>query len=167
MTKLIFFFSCFFISVSVAAETIYKKTNSDGDIEFTDRKSKDSKKIKIRKPTTYQAPRLPALALPTKKLSPSFAYSLNIIRPANDTTMTNTSDVAVSVLMSVPLKKGYKHQIRYQLAGQTIESQSSLVVFKDIARGTHILKVSVVDKKGDVVSPVVSSRFHLKRFFKK
>ena len=167
MIKLIFFFSCFFISVSVVAETIYKKTNSDGEVEFTDRKSKDSKKIKIRKSTTYQAPRLPALVLPTKKLSPTFSYSFKITQPANDTTVTNTSDIAVSILMSSPLKKGYKHQIRYQLAGQSKLSQSSSVTFKDIPRGTHLLEVSVVNNKGDVISPVVSSRVHLKRFFKK
>lgn len=154
-------------SVSIAAETVYKTTKPDGSAEFSDRKSKDSEEIKVRKPTTYTAPRLPALDLPRKKLSPTFNYTLNITEPAKDATITGQSDVAVSVSIQPGLKAGFGHQIRYQLAGQSVVSSNSTETFKNVNRGTHNLTVSIVNSQGEVVSPVASSTFHMKRFFKK
>lgn len=166
MSKFILTLICVFISVSVTAETVYKKTNPDGSVEFTDQPSTDSEEVKIRKPTTYQAPRLPALTLPTKKLSPTFNYQLSINQPVNDSVIVGKMDVLVSVSVQPPISS-IGHQIRYQLAGQSIVSRNMSETFKNVDRGTHNLTVSIVDRNGEVVSPVVSSTFHMKRFFKK
>jgi len=167
MSKLILTLICVFISVSVTAETVYKKTNPDGSVEFTDQPSTDSEEVKIRKPTTYQAPRLPALNLPTKKLSPTFNYQLTINQPVNDSVIVGKMDVSVSVAVQPALLSGRGHQLRYQLAGQSIISRNMSEIFKNVDRGTHNLTGSIVDRNGEVVSPVVSSTFHMKRFFKK
>ncbi|MCK5386041.1 MAG: hypothetical protein KAJ39_02575 [Gammaproteobacteria bacterium] len=167
MSKLILSLICIFISVSVTAETVYKKTNPDGSVEFTDQKSTDSEEVKIRKPTTFQAPRLPALNLPTKKLSPTFNYQLTINQPVNDAVIVGKMDVSVSVSVQPALLSGQGHQIRYELAGQSIVSRNMSETFKNVDRGTHNLSVSIIDAKGSVVSPVASSVFHMKRFFKK
>lgn len=158
---------CLCFSVSVTAETVYKTTNPDGSVEFTDRKSNESEEIKINKPSVYTAPRLPAATLPQKKLSPTFNYALKIIQPAEDETITNTTEVVVSVLLEPAFKKGYAHQVRYQLGSQTLLSKETKVTFKNVVRGTHDLKVSVVNAEGELVSPITSVKFHLKRFFKK
>ena len=166
MSKFIISLIGVFLSVSVIAETVYKKTNPDGSVEFTDQQSTDSEEVKIRKPTTYQAPRLPALNLPSKKLSPTFNYTLSITQPANDATIVGKMDVSVSVSVQ-PNINTYGHQIRYELAGQSITSRNTSETFKNINRGTHNLTVSIVDRNGEIVSPVASRTFHMKRFFKK
>jgi hypothetical protein len=163
---------CIFISVTVrvSAEEIYKKTSPDGSVEFTDRKSKDSEKIKISEPSTYTAPvlqNLPGLNLPKKKLSPTVNYTIKIVQPVEDETITNTNEVVVSVLVEPAFAKGYPHQIRYQLGDQTVRSKETRVTFKNVVRGTHSLNVSIVDSNDVEVSPVTSVKFHLKRFFKK
>jgi len=167
MSKFILTLICVFISVSITAETVYKKTNPDGSVEFTDQPSTDSEEVKIRKPSTYNPPRLPALTLPTKKLSPSFNYEIIINQPVNDATIVGKMDVSVSISIQPALKSDYGHQIRYQLAGQSIVSRNTSETFKNVNRGTHNLTVSIVDTNGEVVSPVASSTFHMKRFFKK
>ena len=156
---------CLLFSVSVIAETVYKKTNPDGSVEFTDTGSKDSEEIKIRKPTTYAPPRLPHLGLPVKKLKPSFNYDLTVTKPAEDSVIVNSVNVTVSISLQPSLVSG--HQVRYELAGESKVSSASSVTFVNVPRGTHSIIVSVIDKNGEAVSPIVSRNFHMKRFFKK
>ena len=167
MSKFILSLVCILLSVSAVAETVYKKTNPDGSVEFTDTGSSDSEEIKIRKPTTYKPHRLPALDLPVKKLKPSFNYNITISKPAEDATIINQIDVVVAVSIQPPLSSGLGHQIRYSLGGESIVSRNALETFKNVPRGTHSVIVSIIDKKGEVVSPIVSTNFHMKRFFKK
>lgn len=167
MSKFILYVICIFISVSVTAETVYKKKNKEGAVEFTDQKSTDSEEIKIRESTTYKPIGLPALSLPSKKLSPTFNYDLAITQPANDATLTGQANVTVSISVQPALQSGYGHQIRYQLGDQPILSQNNSVTFNNVPRGTQNVTVSVIDKNGEIVSPVASSTFHMKRFFKK
>jgi len=167
MSKFILTLICILISVSITAETVYKKTNPDGSVEFTDTPSTESEEVKIRKPTTYSPTQLPAVNLPTKKLSPSYDYSITINQPENDTTIVNQADVQVSISVQPALLSGQGHQIRYSLAGESIVSRNASETFKNVSRGTHNLTVSVIDANAEVVSPVASTTFHMKRFFKK
>lgn len=167
MSKIITTLICLFLSVSVTAETVYKKTNPDGSVTFTDQASTNSKEIKLRKPSSYKPVQLPSLGLPSKKLSPKFDYVVSISQPAKDAVIVNKQEVTVSASIQPALKRAYGHKLRFQLAGQTMESASSSVTFKNIERGTLIVSVSVINQVGDIVSPVALSSFHVKRFFKK
>ena len=167
MSRLILSILCIFISLSIAAETVYKKTNPDGSVEFTDTGSEDSEEVKIRKPTSYAPPRLPRLGLPVKKLKPNFNYNITISQPAEDSVITNQANVTVVVSVQPALLSGQGHKIRYDLGGQSTESQSLSATFQNVPRGTHSLIVSIIDNKGEVVSPIISRNFHMKRFFKK
>lgn len=167
MIKSMFILFFIFSSVAVKAEEVYKNTKSDGSVEFTDRKSTGSQKIKISEPIIYQAPDLPRLKLPDKKLSPEFNYSIKILQPTNEASIINSQSVLVSIALQPEMKKGYGHKIRYQLAGKSITSLSSSVVFNEIPRGEHKLLVSIIDEKEEVVSPEASVTFYVKRFFKK
>ena len=166
MNKSILVLSCFLLSVSVTAETVYKKTNPDGSIEFSDTSSKDSEEVKIRKPIIIPAPRLPALSSPDPdQKAKTNSYEVNIIEPVNDTTIIGSVEIKVLVSVSPKLFSG--HQFRYQLGDQSIDTHSNSVSFKNVARGTHIVRVSVIDQKGERVSEGASQTFHLKHFFKK
>lgn len=164
MNKFILPLICIFISAPVTAETVYKKTNPDGSVTFTDQQSTDSKEVEIRKPTSFAPPRLPRLDLPTKKLKPNYNYVVVINSPSHDTSIINKPDVVVSVSVSPDIGE-YGHQLRYQLAGESIVSKNTSETFPNVPRGTHNLSVSVVDAGGNVVSPAVSRTFHMKRFF--
>ena len=167
MNKVFYFLICLFISVSITAETVYKKTNPDGSVTFTDQPSKETEEVIIRKPTTFAPTQLPSLTLPTKKLSPSYNYEITISQPGNDTTIVGQHNVIVTAVIQPELLSGFGHKVRFQLDGQSVISPSTSAEFKNISRGAHNLSVSVVDQNNQVISPVASSVFHMKRFFKK
>ena len=164
MKKLIFLVMCFFISASISAETVYKKTNPDGSVIFTDQPSTDTEEVKIRKPTTFSPLRLPSLQPPKKKAKP-VNYVVTIIEPSNDSTIIGSASINVSVTVTPDLVQS--HQFRYQLGKQTLDSHSTAVSLDNVIRGTHILSVSVINREGEVVSSGSSVTFHQKRFFKK
>lgn len=167
MDKILSSILCLLIASSAVAETVYKKTNPDGSVTFTDRESVDSEEIKLNKTQTYKAPRISAPPLATKKLSPATNYTLNIVQPNNGANFINTDTVPVLVALTPELKSGSGHQIRYQLAEQTVFSKSTSYTFSKVFRGTHVLKVTVVDKQGDAVSSTATTTFYVKRFFRK
>ena len=164
MKKLIFLAMCLFISASITAETVYKKTNPDGSVSFTDQPSTDTEEVKIRKPTTFAPLRLPSLRSPNTKAK-SINYDVTIIEPSNDSTIIGTTSIKVSVTVTPELP--HSHMFRYQLGSQVVNSHSTAVSLDNIARGTHVLNVSVINREGEVISPGSSVTFHQKRFFKK
>lgn len=167
MIKILSIIVYFSVVMSSAAETVYKTTNPDGSTNFTDRKSLDSEKVKINKTQTYKAPSTPSLPLVRKKLSPSVSYTIQIVRPAQNADFINTDSVPVSILMQPKLNTGDGHQIRYQLAEQTMLSKSLSHTFNNVYRGLHEVKVMIVDKNDVPISPVVATNFNVKRYFKK
>jgi len=151
MKKFIITLISLFLSVSLAAETVYKTTNPDGSVEFTDQNLKDGEEIKIRETTTFSAPRLPPVS---PKKPESTNYKVIIIEPTNDTTIIgNASNFEVKVSVSVSPSLPSNLQFRYQIGDQFID--------------THVLRVSVINFEDEVVSTGPSITFHLKRHFKK
>ena len=166
MQKLIFSFICFFIIVSVNAETVFKKVNPDGSISFTDKNTKGSKAVNVQETVTYTPPKLPPLD-PIKKKPKPIKYEITIIEPKKDKLFINKPDVNVSISVVPALNKKLKHQFSYQIGERTILSSETSVVFKDLYRGTHELIMSIVDKDREIISPSISNTFHVKRFFKR
>ena len=164
MKKLIFLVVCLFISVSITAETVYKKTNPDGSVVFTDQPSTDTEEVKIRKPTTFSPLSLPSLRSPNKKAKP-INYVVTIIEPSNDSTIIGNTRINVSVAVTPDLVQ--RHQFRYQLGKQTLDTYRAAVSLDSVNRGTHVLNVSIINHDGEVVSSGSSVIIHQKRFFKK
>lgn len=165
MSRYILSIICVLLAVSVTAETVYKKTNPDGSVEFTDTGSSDSEEVKIRKPTSYAPARLPKFGLPVKKLKPKTGYNIAISQPVEDRVITNQINVSVVISVQPNLRSG--HQIRYELAGESKLSSNLSTTFENVPRGTHSIIISIIDKNGEVVSPIISRNFHMKRFFKR
>lgn len=165
MIRNIIFLFCIFSIASVSADTVYKKTNPDGSVTFTDQQSSDSEEVNVREPTSFAPLSVPGLNLPTKKLKANFGYVITIFKPEEDSTVTGQQDVVVAIGLTPNLN--VTHKIRFQLGSQTIDSKSTQVTFINVDRGTHTISVSIIDKNGNTVSPVVTSVFHMKRFFKK
>jgi len=98
MKKFIITLISLFLSVSLAAETVYKTTNPDGSVEFTDQNLKDGEEIKIRETTTFSAPRLPPVS---PKKPESTNYKVIIIEPTNDTTIIGNASKVMPVILKL------------------------------------------------------------------
>lgn len=165
MFKFIFSLIMIILFVPVSAETVYQKINSDGVVEFSDKSSENSKEIKIKKTSTYPAPRLPSLNSSNHKSKNRNRYTLSIKVPTNDAIIINKFNVTVSIFISPSLKAN--HQLRFQLGSQTIVSKQSSQLFSNVDRGTHNVRVSVIDNEGEIIAQSASISFYMKRFFKK
>ena len=116
---------------------------------------------------TYQAPKLPPVSQPAKKKPDATdRYKIQILMPANDSTVVGPPDVQVSISLQPALRTGEGHRIRYRLIGKEILSESTSVTFKNVYRGTHTISVDVVDKSGSPVSKLATQVFHMKRLHK-
>lgn len=149
----------------VIAETVHKKVNPDGSIEFTDRESKDSKEVVI--PPTIIVPSQPPINLstPPRKTEPVMSHVISLLSPANNETINQSADVKIEVSVEPKLKGHF--QIRYSLNDQSAITKNLTHTFSNVNRGLHSVSVEVLNFNEEPVSRKVSHQIHMKRFFKK
>lgn len=162
-------FACLLSQTVFGGEKVYKKINPDGSVEFTDVPTGNSEEIKVKEPTTYHAPKINLPREKPKASKSALVYSdIRIITPTQDQTYTdNTGNVTVQVSLTPGLNTLSKHRVRYQLGDETRTSTSLSETFANVERGSHQLQVTVVDAEGEAISPVATTTFHVKRYFKK
>lgn len=147
-------------AVTVAAETIYKTVDEDGNIIFTDKPSENSEEIKLKELQTIKNPN-PAKFTPRPKQSNEVqgaVYNTFIItNPAEGSGLrSNNGNFTISVSLEPPLRTG--HQIVITLDGQEVSSGAATSVsLQNIDRGTHTIGASVVNGTGKKLKSASSS----------
>ena len=102
----------------------------------------------------------------TEELLPAPSYTLTIVEPKNDEAMrSNAGDVMVVVEISPELNEKREDQFMIYLDDRASPDMktSKLFIMQGIDRGTHTVRVDVVDKQGEVLTSA-SSVFHLQRY---
>jgi hypothetical protein len=153
------------LSVNTGMAEVYKRTNPDGSVEFTDvPDSSKEKPVEMEPLPTFTPPPMRPTR-PTR--SPSRAStrydSIAITSPANDGTIRdNAGNVSVTVTISPALRAN--HSLILLLDGkQQDESGSGSFRLTNIDRGTHQLQAKVVDAKGKTLLSSDTVEFHLHR----
>jgi hypothetical protein len=156
--------------------SIYKTTDAQGNVIFTDVPPNDeSKSIELINGNSYQ-PATPA-AVPNPDNSsadetlpediPAASYNkLTITAPAHDQALReNTGNISVSVALDPALNVADGHRVRVLVDGAVAaEAASATVGLQNIDRGTHTLVAEIVDASDTVLkasSPVI---VHLQRY---
>jgi len=150
----------------VAADTeLYKWTDKDGSVHYSDQPGPGAEKITVPDVPTIAAPPLPeAAASPPPTAFRYRAVSINE-PPNNGTVRDNTGAVNVTVDVIPPLRADLGHFVRVSLAGQTQDGIATQFAFANIDRGTHTVQASVVDREGNTLVSS-SSSFTLHRISK-
>ena len=141
-----------------AQAEVFKRTNPDGSVEFTDVRSKQEEEaVELSPMSTFKAP--PVRSLPPtrapKQAEPAPAYtSLAITNPADDTAIrSNSGDLSVSVSLQPELKKG--HSLVLLVDGVPMGDYAGGVFsLTNVDRGTHSLSAQVLDSEG---MPLISA----------
>lgn len=155
---------CFFISCALQAQ-VYRSVDEDGNVSFSDEPTDDSQPVEVKE-LEIIAPLEGPPVQPRKSASePAAAYaSLVITSPQDDESIrNNTGEVDVSVSLVPRLKQG--HTLMLYMDGQEHSSGRALTFnLVNVDRGTHQLRVAVVNADGrqEIASPSVT--FHLQRF---
>jgi len=151
-------------SMAAHAE-IYRWKDSAGNVIYSDQPRKGAEEVILPGLSSYKSPAIKASS--NKKAAdddqnPEKYKSLKINNPVNDATIRdNTGRVVVNIATSPALKEG--DVIVFDLDGQIFKSEGLNYAFTNVDRGTHTLKVYVENEKGNVLSPVASSQFHMKK----
>ena len=144
--------------LSLAAESeIYRSTDAEGRVIFSDQASESAKPVKIPPTNTMTEVEVPALK-PVAPLEPGAgdaianAYTrLEIIAPANGATVIAPNGaLSMSVALSPSLQNGHRLQLLIDgmPAGEAVAGEFTVPA---VPRGPHVLEVQIIDVQGRLI----------------
>ena len=139
-----------------ALAEVYKTVTPDGEVIYSDVKTRDSKAFNVPKAQVYTPPPLPLPVNPPvvpeeeKELYSSFT----IDSPVNEETIRdNLGNIPLLVTLEPELIAKDGHRIQYFLDGEphgrrTVDTEKT---FTNVDRGEHRLSAAVVDDSGNSI----------------
>ncbi|RDH46240.1 DUF4124 domain-containing protein [Zooshikella ganghwensis] len=147
------------------ADKIYKETDEQGNIIFTDEpKTKNPEKIDVKPVTTISLPKPATSSKDTSQDdSESFTYdSFTITSPKNNETIRDPGNFKVTAKTSPRLKRGHKAQVFLDGASKGAKQKLLSFSLSNVERGTHTIEVKLFDSKGNEIQSA-STTVHVKR----
>ena len=141
-----------FITTSASAE-VYKHTNPDGSVTFSDVPAKiDAKPIELPPSSSYTPPPRPEPTASPKSTKTVEDYeSVSITSPANDSAVRdNAGNLTIKFNVKPALKPGHSYVLL--MDGKNVgEGQTGNIQLKNIDRGSHTFITQVVDKNKKII----------------
>jgi|GEM_PF-445244 len=163
----------FLLPFSIQAD-IYRSVDRDGNVTFTDEPNNKAELIELEELPSYEAAPIPILPVENTEAAPveeesdlkKPKYKISITSPEqNQSIWTGGGVLAASVSVQPELNPNRADKVQFKLDGKKVgDPQTDLsYTFENIERGSHILAVSVVDKKGKILKTSKSILFHMHR----
>ncbi|MGP4844770.1 DUF4124 domain-containing protein [Marinobacter sp. 1Y8] len=153
--KLLTFSIAVTISLNASAE-VYKRTDSQGNVSYSDEASPGAKTIKVKPVTTVTLPKpdqVPQMVDESKKNQErGKAYNrVSFDAPENNSAFhSGNGDITFAVSSSPALLRG--HEFEVSLDGQPIgQNANGQFTINNVDRGTHSASVIIVDGKGKII----------------
>ncbi len=171
---LIFLITLLLVSPCVAAQEVYRSTDTDGVPLFSDRKQEGAEKldvaplptVKMRTPESRPAVETDSRR-PGREENGTPLYRRVIIeKPLDDSVIwANGNPLAVQVATEPPFSGNSGHAIGLRLDGKLTDVRSQLgnIALANVDRGTHTLQAVILDASGHVIAQSETITFHLKR----
>lgn len=141
------------------AAKIYKWTDDQGNVHYSDEPAPGSKAVDLPPATVYEAPKpsarpaAPAGGQQQGQQSPQTGYSeFSIAAPADQATIRGTQQtITVTIAMDPALRAGQR--IRLEMDGETVASgRQTQFQVHPVYRGTHKFRAVVEDAEGNTVA---------------
>jgi hypothetical protein len=154
VSKFVFLFCCAIICNTSLAQ-IYKWTDSNGDVHFSDKPHPGAEQIQLPNSQTYSPPLKAEVPVSTEPPPPAANTdnqpynSVVIIQPEDQATIRNNQGyLSVIVQLDPELRPGDK--IQMILDGEPIGAPQATPVFalRDINRGSHTVAVKILSSEG-------------------
>lgn len=168
MKKWIFFFM--FVSLAfVSRAQIYKWTDNQGNVHFSDQPQKGAEKVELPQIQTFSPPPVPDSSQSGNNQvdddDATVEYeSFAIIQPTNEATIRNNQGyVNVSVQIEPQLQEGDQLQLVYD--GQDLGKPQVNPSFSlnEVERGEHTVAVKIINASGKVIGTTDSVTFYMHR----
>ena len=165
MRKILILF-CVVVSGFTQAQ-VYRSVGKDGSVIFSDQPTEGSVKVEVKKLETVKSldtPPPPDSSSTSPQAQPPSYTSVNIISPTDDQAIReNAGNLDVSVSVTPGLKPNHK-LVLYLDGAKYSTGTTSTFKMDNIDRGTHQLRVAVVDADGRQLIDSKSVTFHLLRY---
>lgn len=155
-----------FLSSNSSAE-IYKSVDKQGNVSYSDSPSPAAETIKLPPVPVLHidpSPRLPSLSKDKQSSVEESAYqSLSIQQPVNEEALQSGSG-ELSVVLSLQPDLSEDDALVVTMDGrEAYKGRASTFTLNEIARGTHTLQASIVNKEGKQLIQSKTVIFHLQR----
>jgi len=150
----------------LAPAAVYKWTDANGTVHFTDTPREGAEEVHVAPPQTYTPAQLPPITPEPEPPPVPVDYTrFELTAPANEATLRdNTGDITVTFAMEPALKVGRGHKLIVLLDGQAQPPvKASTAILKNVERGSHSLQGQIVDSRGEVIIASQSVTVHLFR----
>lgn len=148
-----------------ADDKIYKKVNPDGSVEYSDQPSEGAEAMSPKGAPVIKFKKSPDINFesPTRRdRDDSAPYEVAVTSPANDESIRNNAgNITLQGNVTPGLRSG--HRLRWILDGEPLDERGAAVSLSNVDRGTHTVKLEVVDGDGEVLAASSSVTFHLLR----
>lgn len=157
------------VTCAVAHADIYKSTDIHGNVTYTDKPDKSSKPVDVR--STNSIPAVKAPKLDKNEAESSLAAddtvnyrSVSIVEPADDSGIEHgPGNFTVRASSKPKLAEDHALQLYLDGAAYGKANTSGSFALTNIDRGTHELRVSVVDSAGKALKNSKPIKVHVFR----
>jgi len=147
---------------------VFKTVTPDGEVIYSDVRTKGAKEMNVPRPQTYTPPPMPVLVNPpvVKEEEKSVYSSFVIDSPVNEETIRdNLGNISMLLTLQPGLITRQGHRIEYYLDGEahgrkTVDLEKTYV---NVDRGEHVLSAAVVDEDGNVIISTAPVTVYLRR----
>ena len=135
------------------AAVIYKWTDPDGVIHFSDQAVPGAEKILTSSGSSARNGAAPAASNTASTAQPKPAAlsftQFSIVSPANQETITGNQPINVNLALEPPLKS--TQSLTWTLDGSALSNQANATSFtlEDVPRGTHTIIATVENQTGE------------------
>jgi len=140
-----------------AATEVYRWTDEDGNVIFSDVPREGAEQIEIGEVSTVPAQRVPPPQGGGSEASATKAgetyTAVRITAPADEATIRNQQKLDVRVNVEPALDIGAGHRVQFYFDGEPYAEPvaGTAVVVQPLERGTHQLGAAVIDAAGDTL----------------
>lgn len=156
---------CIMLTGLVQAQ-VYKSVGKDGSVIFSDQPTEGAEEVKVKELETVKSLETPPLPeQPKIQVQQQNIYTdLKITSPENDLAIRdNAGNLDVSVAIKPDLVSSHK-LVLYLDGSKYSTGNSPGFKLENVDRGTHQLRVAVVDADGHQLIDSKSVSFHMLRF---
>lgn len=166
----ILFLGILLLLPQLGAAQIYKSTDEQGNVTFSDMPHADgsSEQIKVRETNSAPPPEVIESLEPdsgaAEEAAAGPAYSVTITSPANESTIAmGPGNFSVSATVEPGLSSGSLLQLFVDGSASGNPQSSNTWELTNVFRGAHDLSVAIVDKKGEQLAASEPVRVYVLR----
>ncbi|ATJ84491.1 DUF4124 domain-containing protein [Halomonas beimenensis] len=153
------------MSLPAAAQTIYRTTDAQGNVIFTDDPARGGEKVELdpltvvpaRERTAPRAPVVQGGGVPARTTAepgqPFMPYDIfSILSPEQETTLPTGAAGNVQVRLGIRPELREDHRVRLLLDGQVSQSamHTDTFMLSNLNRGEHVIQAELLDASGAV-----------------